>query len=558
MFIRQHITIKNELPMTEQMREITSRSKRPEHISSASLMLLLAAATIGALYYASFLLNIGHIGNVFPYMIVVVAESLVIFQALVAYWTILAGSYNPRDFGYIDAQKNIFSRIKQTKSTIARNAIHPKLMISGKKVNVDVFVTVYGEPLKVIENTVKAARDIVGEHVTYILDDGKSDEVRLLARNLGVKYIRRPQNDNAKAGNLNYAIGKTNGDYFAIFDADHIPSSNFFYETMPFFNDHLVAFVQTPQSYRNLDNPVSRGASYAQELFYRFIQAGKNRFNAAFCVGTNVVFSRKAILSIGGIYEQSNSEDIWTSLLLHEQGYRSVYIPDVLAIGEAPSTIQSFTKQQLRWATGGFEILLKGGLLKRRDITLDQKLQYLTTSMFYLLGLSVGLLFLLPPIAIFASQTPISSGVSRIDWFGHFAAFYGLQIVVASYCMRGFKFETLVLGTGSFPTYIKAFVNVLRRRSIGWKATGQQSSDSAYEYILPQVLLFIFLVFTSIVGLREVFSGESGSILAIGANLFNTYIIGYYLTIALSDYGREAKEPEPKKVYKIVPRKVVG
>jgi hypothetical protein len=26
----------------------------------------------------------------------------------------------------------------------------------------------------------------------------------------------------------------------------------------------------------------------------------------------------------------------------------------------------------------------------------------------------------------------------------------------------------------------------------------------------------------------------------------------------LSDYGREAKEPEPKKVYKIVPRKVVG
>ena len=95
-----------------------------------------------------------------------------------------------------------------------------------------------------------------------------------------------------------------------------------------------------------------------QTVFYRFIQPGRNHFNAAFCVGTNVVFRRAAVDDIGGMYTDSKSEDVWTSLMLHERGWRSVYIPDVLAVGDAPETIEAYTKQQLRWATGGFEILL--------------------------------------------------------------------------------------------------------------------------------------------------------------------------------------------------------
>ncbi|WP_418606545.1 hypothetical protein [Georgenia sp. SUBG003] len=42
-------------------------------------------------------------------------------------------------------------------------------------------------------------------------------------------------------------------------------------------------------------------AGYLQTVFYSLIQPGKNRFNSAFCVGTNVV-SREAIAEIGGMY----------------------------------------------------------------------------------------------------------------------------------------------------------------------------------------------------------------------------------------------------------------
>ena len=93
----------------------------------------------------------------------------------------------------------------------------------------------------------------------------------------------------------------------------------------------------------------------------------------------NVVFRRAAIDDVGGIYTDSKSEDVWTSLMLHERGWRSVYIPDVLAVGDAPETIEDYTKQQLRWATGGFEILFtRNPLNPRRKLTLDQRLMYLS------------------------------------------------------------------------------------------------------------------------------------------------------------------------------------
>jgi cellulose synthase (UDP-forming) len=97
---------------------------------------------------------------------------------------------------------------------------------------------------------------------------------------------------------------------------------------------------------------VSRGAGYMQAVFYKFVQPGRNHFNAAFCVGTNVIFRRAAINDVGGIYTDSKSEDVWTSLKLHENGWKSIYIPKTLAVGDAPETIEAYTKQQLRWATG--------------------------------------------------------------------------------------------------------------------------------------------------------------------------------------------------------------
>jgi cellulose synthase (UDP-forming) len=516
----------------------TSAARIEKNLKSPSLMLLVLLATLGALNYGLFLFNGANRGDLLPYIMVLLAESFILLQAILTLWTVLASSYNPRNFEFHNTQDNLFGH--RTKSALAqamrrkfRYSSDMSLFIHGRKVNVDVFVTVYGEELDIVRRTVQAARDMMGTHTTYVLDDGKSDAVMALADELDVKYIRRRGNEGSKAGNINHALNLTDGEYFAIFDADFVASQRFLYETMPFFENERVAFVQTPQYYENTRNIISRGAGFMQHVFYALILPGKNRFNAAFCVGTNVVFRRSATDTIGGIYQRSKSEDIWTSILLHEKGFESVYIPTVLAIGRTPDTIEAYTKQQLRWATGAFEILFRHNPFRIESMTFDQRLQYLGTVSYYLGGFAVLLLLLLPSLQIFLNLSPVNLGISFAKWAFYYSSFYLLQIAFAFYAMGGFKLQALLLASVSAPIYIRACFNALLKREQTWQATGATSGRymSPFNFIVPQIYLFIFLALTTVVGIWKTNYTATFSV-ALAWNAINTAVLGAFLLIA--------------------------
>src|SRR4030095_1230060 len=84
---------------------------------------------------------------------------------------------------------------------------------------VDVFVPTYNESVDLVRKTLLAARAMDYPHETWLLDDGRRDEMRELAAQLGVHYLTRPDNEHAKAGNLNDALTQTTGDFVAVFDA---------------------------------------------------------------------------------------------------------------------------------------------------------------------------------------------------------------------------------------------------------------------------------------------------------------------------------------------------
>jgi cellulose synthase (UDP-forming) len=493
---------------------------------SPVMTLLVLVSTIGILVYSVFLLNPANRGDVLPYVMVISAESVLVFHALLAMWTILAGDKDPRDFDFHRTQKALLGR-----SSAGPRPESP-VYIDEKPVLVDVFITVYGEDLAVIRRTVSAAMALHGRHRTWVLDDGRSDEVRDLGEELGARYVRRLSGGGAKAGNVNHALTLAKGDFFAIFDADFVPEPNFLTETLPFFVDPHVAFVQTPQTYGNLHTTIARGAAYMQAVFYRFIQPGRNRFNAAFCVGTNVVFRRAAIDDIGGMYTNSKSEDVWTSLSLHERGWRSLYIATPLAVGDAPETVEAYSKQQLRWATGGFEILLTHNPLSpRRRLTMDQRIQYFVTATFYLTGICPFVLLLVPPLEIYFDLHPMNLSLSVGTWLLYYAGFYLMQIVLAWYTLGSFRWQTLTLATVSFPIYIKAFLNVLKGKDVGWQATGTARGASPFNFIIPQVLFFVFLFLTSLVAIwRDVDNGIAT--LATAWNVTNTLILGAFLLAA--------------------------
>ncbi len=517
------------------VRDLTSRFPRGTTAQTRSgapspvLTLIVLLSTLGILVYSAFLLNPHHRGDIIPYVLVLFAESILVFHALLSMWTILAGASNPRDFDYYRAHSKLFERGSTGPQT------EWPFLIKGTERTVDVFITTYGESPEVIRKTVTAALAMRGKHTTWVLDDGKSDEVRNLAAELGARYVRRLSSGGAKAGNVNHALTLAKGELFAIFDADFVPDPSFLVETVPFFIDPKVAFVQTPQTFANLHTTVAKGAGYMQTVFYRFIQPGRNRFNAAFCVGTNVLFRRAAIEDVDGIYTESKSEDVWTSIRLHERGWRSIFIPDVLAVGEAPESIEAYSKQQLRWATGGFEIMLTHNpLSRRRNLTTDQRIQYFVTGTFYLTGIAPLILLIVPSLEIYFDLRPMTVSISVLSWFLYYAGFYLMQILLAWYTVGSFRWETLTLSVVSFPIYVKALVNVLTGRDVGWQATGTARGSSPFNFVVPQMLFFLFLSLTSVVAVyRDISNGVAT--LATAWNVTNTAILGAFLIAVARD-----------------------
>jgi cellulose synthase (UDP-forming) len=124
----------------------------------------------------------------------------------------------------------------------------------GWRPSVDVFVCTYDESLDILGATLVGCARISYPHTTWVLDDGRRDEVRGLAERFGARYLTRDTNEHAKAGNINSALAHTNGQLLLILDADHVPQPDILDATIGYFDDPSVALVQTPHDFGNHDS----------------------------------------------------------------------------------------------------------------------------------------------------------------------------------------------------------------------------------------------------------------------------------------------------------------
>ncbi|OOY07146.1 cellulose synthase catalytic subunit [Thioclava sp. F36-7] len=179
----------------------------------------------------------------------------------------------------------------------------------------------------------------------------------------GALYFTRPDNADAKAGNINSAIARTDGDFFMVLDADFVPQRNFLYRAMGLFEDPDVGIVQIPHSFYNAD-PMQTNLGMRQvmpddqRLFFGSIMMGRDGWDAAFCCGSNSITRRGAIEAVGGgLPTESITEDILLTLTLLRKGYVTRYLNERLAIGLAPESLSAMYVQRARWARGAIQTL---------------------------------------------------------------------------------------------------------------------------------------------------------------------------------------------------------
>jgi len=192
-------------------------------------------------------------------------------------------------------------------------------------------------------------------------------------------------------------------------------------------------------------------------------------------------------------------------------------------------------------------MLTRNPLNPRRRLTLDQRIMYLVTATHYLTGIAPGLLLLVPPLEIFFDLRPVNLSIGWTTWLLFYAGFYVLQILLAFYTLGSFRWEVLMLAAVSFPIYLQALYNALIGKEQKWHVTGSKSrADSPFNFIIPQVLVFVFLACTSVVALwRDSSNGQFS--LATAWTLTNTFILGSFMVVALREAQR-IKHPRPAPV----------
>ncbi len=279
--------------------------------------------------------------------------------------------------------------------------------------SVDVFLPTYNEDAELLRGSLQALLSIEYPHRVYVLDDGDREEIRTLTESMGAEYIARSTNIHAKAGNINNALEQTDGEFVAIFDADHIPSPRFLNETLGYFNDPDVAFVQTPHAFYNFRSFCSWFSSktgrYWEEgsLFHRTVQVGKTNANANIFCGSAAVFRRAALEDVGLIATETITEDMHTGLRLHAKGWKSIGLPERLVAAQAAHDVSTYQTQRLRWCEGNLSIVRYDNPLTMRGLTLAQRIHYAGALIGWTAGLSRMVMYAIPVLVLTTGVAPL-------------------------------------------------------------------------------------------------------------------------------------------------------
>ena len=203
--------------------------------------------------------------------------------------------------------------------------------------------------IQVLDDSTDETKDIIAN---------KCAEVA--ARGINIQHIHRTDRTGYKAGALDCAMDKVEGEFIAIFDADFVPSKDFLMRTIPYFSEN-VGVVQTRWGHLNKSySLLTELQAFGLNGHFAIEQGGRNvsghyiNFN-----GTAGVWRRATIDDAGGWEHDTITEDLDLSYRAQMKGWRFVYLEEVESPAELPITMSALKSQQHRWMKGGAEVFIK-------------------------------------------------------------------------------------------------------------------------------------------------------------------------------------------------------
>ena len=417
--------------------------------------------------------------------------------------------------------------------------------------SVDVLICTLNESEDILRDTIIGCVNIkYPNKKVYLLDDGNRPEIKKLAEKHGCNYIAREKNIGYKAGNVNNALKYTNGEFIALFDADHIPVSTFLMELMDYFKDDSVAIVQTPQHFFNPD-PFQKNLSIdkyvrnEQDFFFRIIEPGLSFYNATIVAGTKLLIRRKYMDQVGGMPEDSITEDINLGIRFQSLGYKVLFHNKPLAAGLAPETFKDYVNQRLRWAKGNLQVYFgKDSGKYFRKLQPTQILLYCGGLLYYFLGVP-RIIFLISPILFLLFDiVPVIAVLYQLIIFQF--SYFIFKILLFYKISKKYRnvfvtdiYETAIaffLAGTVFKTLLNPLKFYKHEFVVTNKGVNFEETTSDIKLVIPQIIILILAILAFVkagINLNNPLLSKESVLINIFWNIYNTIILCFAIKVAV-------------------------
>jgi cellulose synthase/poly-beta-1,6-N-acetylglucosamine synthase-like glycosyltransferase len=281
--------------------------------------------------------------------------------------------------------------------------------------------------IQVLDDSTDETKDIIAAKVAEVSASG-----------INIQHIHRVDRTGYKAGALDAAMDRVEGEFIAIFDSDFVPDSNFLKRTMPYFKDG-VGVVQTRWGHLNKSySLLTELQAFGLNGHFAIEQGGRNasehfiNFN-----GTAGVWRKACIDDAGGWEHDTITEDLDLSYRAQMRGWKFKYLEDVESPAELPITMSALKSQQHRWMKGGAEVFIKvwKSLVKYPGLKFSDRLHGLA----HLFNSSV-FVFILILSLLSLCVLHIKDSFSDLNLFIQFGAFFiSSTIFLAFYYWHSYR-----------------------------------------------------------------------------------------------------------------------
>ncbi|NCA21143.1 MAG: glycosyltransferase [Crocinitomicaceae bacterium] len=302
--------------------------------------------------------------------------------------------------------------------------------------------------IQVLDDSTDETKDIIAAKVAEVA-----------TRGINIQHVHRTDRTGYKAGALDSAMDKVEGEFIAIFDADFVPDKDFLKRTMPYFTEG-IGVVQTRWGHLNKTySLLTELQAFGLNGHFAIEQGGRTanghyiNFN-----GTAGIWRKSCIEDAGGWEHDTITEDLDLSYRAQMKGWVFRYLEDVESPAELPITMSALKSQQHRWMKGGAEVFIKmwKRILTTKGIKFSDRIHgmahlFNSTVFVFILTLSILSLFVLH----------IKDSFSDLNWVIQFGSvFISSTVFLAFYYWNSYR-DKKGSGISNFIRFVGRFFQFL-------------------------------------------------------------------------------------------------